>query len=212
MTTRLYQDIETVWHYMQMHHSIEKADCIFCMCSNDERVAEYAAELYLEGIAPNLTFSGSSGRLTEGLFNSSEAEHFADIAKGMGVPSKNIFVEINARNSGENVRFTATLFNQKGFIPSKILLVQKPYMERRAYATFKKQWVLPYEKVTVTSKGGRFSDYFSDLIPSSLVIQTMLGDFERLQSYPDKGFQIKQNVSDEVINAYKRIKSYKQFS
>jgi hypothetical protein len=69
MSTRLYQHIETLWDYMQMHQHFQKADCIFCMCSNDERVAEYAAQVYLDGIAPKLIFSGAQGRLTEGLFD-----------------------------------------------------------------------------------------------------------------------------------------------
>ncbi|MBD1556699.1 YdcF family protein [Vibrio sp. S9_S30] len=212
MATRLFQDIETVWHYMQMHQRIKNADCLFCMCSNDERVAEYTASLYLDGIAPKLVFSGAQGRLTEGLFDLSEAEHFAEIAKQMGVPSEHILMETQATNSGENVVFTANLFREINFSPNRILLVQKPYMERRAYATFKQQWSLPYKKVMVTSPGGKFSDYFTDTIPSSLVIETMLGDFERLQTYPEKGFQIEQEIPKEVILAYKNIKSQPSFS
>lgn len=212
MATRLYQDIETVWHYMQMHQRIENADCIFCMCSNDERVAEYAASLYLKGIAPKLVFSGAQGRLTEGLFDLSEAEHFAEIAKQMGVPSEDILLETHATNSGENVVFTANLFREIDFSPDRVLLVQKPYMERRAYATFKKQWDLPYVEVNVTSSGGKFSDYFTDSIPSNLVIETMLGDFERLQTYPEKGYQIEQDIPDGVMLAYQNIKARPSFS
>ncbi|BCL70124.1 hypothetical protein TUMSATVNIG1_20830 [Vibrio nigripulchritudo] len=212
MSTRLYQHIETLWDYMQMHQHIQKADCIFCMCSNDERVAEYAAQLYLDGIASKLIFSGAQGRLTEGLFDVTEAEHFADIAKQLGVPESDIVLETKATNSGENVAFTASILEQLDFAPEKVLLVQKPYMERRAYATFVKQWKLPYREVYVTSPGGRFLDYFNDTIPSNLVIEALLGDFERIQTYPEKGFQIKQEIPESVMRAYNNIKAFPSFT
>ena len=34
--------------YHLMHHTIVSADVIFVLCSNDLRVAEYAADLYLQ--------------------------------------------------------------------------------------------------------------------------------------------------------------------
>ncbi len=73
---------------MRLNHEPVRSDCIFCMCSNDTRVAEYAAQLYLDGYAPKLVFSGGIGRFTEGLFNTSEAEAFALVAKDMGVPEQ----------------------------------------------------------------------------------------------------------------------------
>ena len=41
-------------------------------------------------------------------------------------------------NSGENVRYSYELLKRMGKIPQKIILAQKPTMERRAYATFRK--------------------------------------------------------------------------
>ena len=40
---------KTIWDYMLMHMPLQKCDCIFVLCSNDLRVADYAARLYGDG-------------------------------------------------------------------------------------------------------------------------------------------------------------------
>ncbi|MDW2406364.1 fructosamine kinase family protein, partial [Vibrio sp. 1262-1] len=106
--------IETLWDYMQLKQDLKPADCLFVMCSNDVRVAEHAAALYHQKLAPLIVFSGGEGRFTDGLFEKSEAETFADIARLAGVPSDAILVETRSTNSGENVRFTEQLLKEKG--------------------------------------------------------------------------------------------------
>lgn len=111
---KLYQHIEILWEYMQLKHKLKPADCLFVMCSNDLRVAEHAAKIYHQKFAPLIVFSGGEGRFTDGLFERSEAETFADIAKLAGVPSEAILLETKSSNSGENVRFTELLLKEKG--------------------------------------------------------------------------------------------------
>jgi len=55
---------ETLWNYHHVHHVLEEADCIFALGSHDLRVADRAADLYLEGMAPLVIFSGGLGNLT----------------------------------------------------------------------------------------------------------------------------------------------------
>ncbi|KAG8428011.1 hypothetical protein J3459_006142 [Metarhizium acridum] len=86
----------------QMQMPIRPADAIFCLCSFDTRVAQRAAQLYLDGLAPILIFSGDSGKLTEGRSAKTEAETFADIARGMGVPDDKIAVERLVRAGYDN--------------------------------------------------------------------------------------------------------------
>ncbi len=201
----LYQNINTLWQYMRLNHEPVRSDCIFCMCSNDTRVAEYAAQLYLDGYAPKLVFSGGIGRFTEGLFNTSEAEAFALVAKDMGVPEQDLIIETESTNSGENVQFTATLLEQLNYKPERFILVQKPFMARRAYATFAKQWPGEYKSLVSCAPLFSFSNYFNDTLPSNLVISAMLQDFERIRDYPAQGFQISQDIPPEVMAAYSII-------
>ncbi|WP_213080502.1 YdcF family protein, partial [Escherichia coli] len=69
-----------------------------------------------------------------------EAETFAAIAKDAGVPEHAILLETQSTNSGEILHFSHQLLVQQARPAKRILLVQKPYMERRAYATFMQQW------------------------------------------------------------------------
>lgn len=195
-------------------------DAIFCLCSLDVRVAVRAAELYLSGVvAPLLIFSGGVGALTLGKYTASEAEAFAAVARRMGVPDQAMLVEGRSGNTGENVRFTYALLQERerngnGQMPRSLVLVQKPYMERRTLATFVKQWpgnqgLAEGEEGTtrfaVTSPQYEYDEYFDDENPKELVISIMVGDLVRIKEYPAKGFQIEQEISDEVWEAGQRL-------
>lgn len=186
-----------------MHHPLQKADMILALGSNDTRVAEHGAALWLQGYAPYILFSGGSGRLTEGLFHKPEAEIFADVAEKMGVPQEKMLIENRSTNTGENIDFTRELLKEKGMDPATFILVQKPYMERRAYATFKMRW--PEKEFVVTSPELSYTQYPNETITRELLINIMVGDLQRIKIYPAKGFQIPQEIPDEVWTAYERL-------
>ncbi|EGQ9233872.1 YdcF family protein [Vibrio alginolyticus] len=199
---RLYRHIETLWDYMQLKHELKPADCLFVMCSNDVRVAEHAAKLYHQKLAPLIVFSGGEGRFTDGLFEKSEAETFAEIAKLSGVPSKAILLETKSTNSGENVRFTEQRLKEEGKQCSSFTLVQKPFMERRSIATFEKQWQSPYTQLQVSSAALPFFEYINEDMPLMMVLEALMEDFSRVKSYPEKGFQTEQNIPQQVESSY----------
>src|SRR5277367_4361456 len=140
ITQNVLDEARKLWDYHHMHHTPANADCILALGSHDLRVADRAAELYLQGLAPILLFSGGLGNVTKGIWTDPEADKFARIALDKGVPAEAIFVENKSTNTGENILFTRALLEEQGLHPQSFLLVQKPYMERRSYATFKKQW------------------------------------------------------------------------
>ncbi|KAI1172164.1 DUF218 domain-containing protein [Nemania sp. FL0916] len=200
------QDAETLYEYHQLHTRItQKADAIFCLCSLDTRVAQRAAQLFLDGYGDYLIFSGGSGKLTHGRFDKPEAVIFADIARGLGVPDEKLIVEPCSTNTGENVRFTYALLREKGLSLKSFILVQKPYMERRTYATFKKQWPDPSAEIFVTSPRLSWKDYPNQDNPVDLVINIAVGDLIRIREYPAKGFQIPQEIPPEVWEAAQRL-------
>ncbi|XXG11044.1 YdcF family protein [Vibrio fortis] len=204
--TKLHRAIDTLWNYMKVGDTLSKSDCIFVLCSNDTRVAEYAAELFKLGLAPYIVFSGGVGRFTEGQFNRSEAETFATIARDCGVPDSAIIVETKASNTGENVRFTYDLLKSQGDIPKRLTLVQKPFMEKRTYATFKQQWPDKDAQITVTSQWLHWVDYFNEELPLEMVLGALIADFERIKEYPTLGFQIALPIPDNVELAYQQLK------
>lgn len=198
---------ETIWNYHLMKHQVAKADAILVLCSHDERVAERGAQLFLEGWAPLIIFSGGQGAITKTLWDEPEAERFARIAMGLNVPLENILIERKSTNTGENVQFTRKLLEERGLDPLKFIIVQKPYMERRSYATFLRYW--PEKQVIVTSPQVSFRDYLAEYSNRSLsaadVIGIMVGDLQRIKLYPALGYQISQEIPDEVWSAFEGL-------
>lgn len=194
-----------IWDYHHMGHQITKADCILALGSHDLRVADRAAELYLEGWAPIIIFSGGLGNFTQHVWTEPEADQFAAIARNHGVPAEAILIENKSTNTGENILFTQQLLRNRGLEVEHFILVQKPYMERRSFATFKKHW--PDKQLTVTSPQISFDNYPNEEIPLEKVINIMVGDLQRIMEYPALGYQIYQQVPDEIKEAYEILKT-----
>jgi uncharacterized SAM-binding protein YcdF (DUF218 family) len=207
MNERVRELAQKLWHYHQLHHEVAAADAIVVLCSHDKAVAERGARLFLDGMAPLLIFSGGLGAITKQLWSEPEADQFAAIAIGMGVPRANILIENKSTNTGENVLLTRRLLAEKGIDPHAFIVVQKPYMERRSYATFQKVW--PGKELMVTSPKVSFDDYLSKYSNEALsaddVISIMVGDLQRIQLYPAKGFQIEQDIPSDVWAAFEEL-------
>jgi uncharacterized SAM-binding protein YcdF (DUF218 family) len=198
---------ETIWDYHRLNHTLAEADAILVLCSHDERVAERGAQLFLDGWAPLLIFSGGHGAITKTLWHEPEAERFAHIAESLNVPRESILVEPHSTNTGENIEFTKRLLLERNLNPHKFILVQKPYMERRSYATFRKLW--PEKELIVTSPQVSFRDYLAEYANHNLstadVVSIMVGDLQRIKLYPARGYQIAQEIPDEVWGAFERL-------
>jgi len=196
-----------IWDYMRMDQAPEKADVILVPCSYDTRVADYAVELFKKGYGRYLIFSGNGkGRVTEQLFDKTEAETFADIALVAGVPADRIIVENEARNSGENARFTYELLQKRDLHFKSLLVLQKPYIVRRVFATFRKQWPDTAAKIVVAAPPIPYDAYFDNGANNrQYVIESMVGDLQRIKVYSEQGFQIPQEVPPEIEAAYQQL-------
>ena len=205
---------EKLWHYHQMNHQLKKAEAILVLCSHDKKVAERGAQLFLEGWAPLLIFSGGLGAITKNIWAEPEADQFAEIAADLGVPKEKIIIENRSTNTGENVLFTRRLLAARQIDPQTFILVQKPYMERRSLATFRKVW--PEKEAIVTSPQVSFDEYLANStnceISGDDVISIMVGDLQRIRLYAERGFQIHQEIPDDVWTAYEELveAGYKQ--
>lgn len=127
-----------IWDYHHLDHKLEKADCIIVLGSHDVRVALRGAQLFLDGFAPRIIFSGGKGRLTEE-WDAPEADIFAQAAIKMGVPQEKILIENRATNTGENLVLINIMvgdmqriieYPKKGFqihqdVPEKVMAAYK---------------------------------------------------------------------------------------
>lgn len=194
---------EILWNYMLMRHEPRACDLILALGSNDTRVAEHAADLFLRRLAPRILFSGNVGILTRGKFAKTEAETFADVAMAKGVPRGAILLETRSTNTGENIQFSRALLAGHGIDPQTFIVVQKPYMERRAYATFMKQW--PGKDILMASPSLSWTEYPTEMLTKEIIIPILVGDLQRIRLYPEKGFQIPQEIPAEVWAAFEEL-------
>jgi uncharacterized SAM-binding protein YcdF (DUF218 family) len=207
MTQEVLALAEILWDYHHMHHVLAPADVILVLCSHDLVVADRGADLFLAGYAPLLVVSGGSGAITRRMWREPEAEVFARRAIERGVPRDQVLLETRSTNTGENVRFTRELLAADGLDPERFIVVQKPYMERRAFATFRQVW--PEKQVQVTSPqlGMReyLARYSSETLRPEDVISIMVGDLQRIRLYPARGFQVAQEIPGDVWQAYEAL-------
>jgi len=207
MNPHIHHLAEVIWDYHRLNHTLVPADVILVLCSHDTSVAERGAQLALDGWAPLLIFSGGLGAITKRMWSEPEADQFAAIARRMGVAGERILIENRSTNTGENITCTQALLAERGLDPQAFLVVQKPYMERRSFATFRKRW--PDKTVLVTSPQVSFDDYLANYSNASLsaddVISIMVGDLQRVREYPARGFQIPQDIPDDVWSAYEEL-------
>ncbi len=198
---------QIIWDYMFRSHKPAHADVILGLGCHDISVADDASQLFLEGVAPCVIFSGNVGRMTAGIFADTEAAIMKARAIELGVPSSAILIEERSTNTGENIRFSQRLLEEKGKAVSSIVLVHKPYMLRRDYATFMRQWHNA-ESVTIDcwARDITLQDYLQkDRNAARETVSVMVGDLERVMKYPSKGFQIEQDIPLTVIRAFEKL-------
>ncbi|MFE9920733.1 YdcF family protein [Streptomyces sp. NPDC005774] len=203
--TQAWADAQRLWDFQQMGHEPRPCSVAIGLGSHDLGVADTTAELYHQGMAPVIVFTGATSRTTRERMPRGEAEHYRERAIELGVPASAILVEPDARNTGENIRFSCVLLEERGIPVSSALLVSKPYEERRAYATACKIW--PEVEWVSASTPMSFAQYVDSLQDVHLVVDMLVGAQQRLTVYPRQGFMIEQQIPDDVAAAYERLKA-----
>jgi len=198
--------VQILWDYMLVGHDLKKSDCIFMLGSYDVRVADYAIDLYKQGYAPYLLFSGGVIQQNDRLniyWDETEADYFAKRAIEKGVPADKIIVENQATNTGENFTCSRDLLDQLDYDFNSFILVQKPFMERRVLATGLKLWT--DKDFVVTSPPISCHEYLNGHLPKDGLIQYIVGDFQRVKVYGENGFQVPQDIPDKVWAAFEAL-------
>ncbi|MCC5034709.1 YdcF family protein [Streptomyces sp. WAC 00631] len=198
-----WADARRLWDFQQMGHEVRPCSVAIGLGSHDLGVADTTVALYRDGMAPLIVFTGATSRTTRDRMPRGEAEHYRERALELGVPAHVILIEPNARNTGENITFSRALLADRGIAVSSVLLVCKPYEERRAYATARKLW--PEVEWVCASESMSFAEYIAAIGDESLVIDMLVGAQQRLMVYPDQGFMIRQDIPVGVEKAYRRL-------
>lgn len=198
------QPLQVLWDYLMMHQEPKKADCIVGFGNFNDNIARRAAQLYHQGYAPRILFTGGLGRNTQGLLPEPEAQRFAKVAITCGVPPESIILEDKSTNTKENILFTRQKLEELNLPHDHILGVHQPFMERRIRAAVGVYW--PELDFTVTSPKVTVLEYLSDAkqqgITENAAISVIVGDFQRMDLYAKKGYQLPQDIPQEAWDAF----------
>lgn len=200
----VYKHAKVLWDYMHMNQEPECSDCIIGFGCYDEDIPKRCAQLFHQGYAPYVVFSGGLGRNTSGIWTRSEAERFASIASAQGVPEDRIILESKSTNSAENLLFTPGVLAERGIRAEKIIAVHKPYMERRLWAAMQVYW--PQVEAVYTSPRVTLLEHVVHAehigMTAKGVIETIVGDIQRMELYARKGYQVPVVIPEQVWEAY----------
>ena len=201
-------NLQIVWDYLRMDNPPEPADAILVLGTQEYSPAIHAADLFNQGWAPVMIITGGTGTRPASykLFDGSEAEAYAKIAIERGVPKEKIITENRATNTGENFTLAKEIMDSRGIPYNKIIIVQKPFMTRRAFATGKIYF--PNTEFIMQSIPLSLTDYLNTLENPLGHINSMLGDLKRIEEYPALGFQIPVEVPPAVRTAHEHLMTH----
>ncbi len=193
---------QIIWDHNQLGHVLKPAYAVIGLGSPDMLPAETAAEIFLNGYAPTIMFTGKGGRNTEKLPRGRKgitearmmSETAIEYARKRGYLDEKIeylkermLFEEQATNSGENVIFTMRVLERKAEKDSieidRLIFAHMPSAERRDYKTIRHH--MPDKNIDVVMVSPRvpFSRYHLEGYQSTFtrrdLIEDMLGDTQR---------------------------------
>jgi len=196
-------DVEVLWIYHDMGHNLEPCDVGIGLGSHDLGVAIVATDLFRRGMFPRLIFTGANAPTTVDRFPDGEAVAYRDYAIEHGVPAEAIMIDTEATNTEQNLKFSRTLLEQAGVEVRSVLLMSRPYQQRRAFATCRKLW--PEVKVLCYSRPIPLDEYVASIGDTKKVVDMLVGDTQRIEVYADRGFAIPQEMPEDVRAAFDRL-------
>ncbi len=202
----MLEPLGVAWDYLRLVHPPVRADAILTLGSFDVQAAVHAARLWKRGLAPAIVMSGGlahRGGLLDTGWTKTEARVFADAAMAENVPEHAILLEEQAQNTADNFVLGRAVAERAGLAPQTLLVVAKPYMTRRGFATGRKAW--PEAQLVMQCEAIGMADYFAREADPQRTLLALVGDLHRILVYPALGFQIPQDVPADVIDALRRL-------
>ncbi|MEU9397870.1 YdcF family protein [Streptomyces sp. NPDC048324] len=203
ISAQAWADAQLLWDYHHMHHTPRPCSVAVGLGSHDLGVADVSAELFHQGMAPVIVFTGSTSPTTRARMPRGEAVHYRERALELGVPDSAILLEPRATNTGENIEFSKAVLAEARIEVSSILLVSKPYEERRSYAMTRRLW--PEVEVVCASTRMGLEEYAGSIGDARMVIDMIVGALQRVLVFPRLGLAIEQDVPDAVAAAFERL-------
>ncbi|MEH0634603.1 YdcF family protein [Streptomyces bottropensis] len=203
ISAQAWADARLLWDYHRMQHEPRPCSVAVGLGSHDLGVADVTAGLYHQGMAPTIVFTGATSPTTRARMPRGEAVHYRERALELGVPDSAILLEPRATNTGENIEFSKVALAEAGIAVSSVLLVCKPYEERRSYVMLRKLWSRVDVVCASTPMG--LEEYADSIGDARMVIDMIVGALQRVLVFPGLELAIAQDVPSGLVEAYERL-------
>ena len=191
---------KNIWDFLKINQDLTKSDLILVLGNSDIRTVDKAVELYKKNYANKIIITGGLGRISSNLFDKPEAVVFKNIAVQKGVKDLDIEIESNSTNTFDNFRFTKKMIDESKVSVKSIIIVTKPYMEKRAYLMAKE--IFHNTNLTVTSPDIEFSNYPNQILTKEFVINMLVGEIQRMIIYASHSEIEKVNMPKDILQNY----------
>ncbi|MCL2672467.1 MAG: YdcF family protein [Clostridiales bacterium] len=166
--------------FIFVEHNPVPSDVILVPGGSHPQLAERAAVLYNQRLAPYILFSGGTNPNVYPF--SSEAEWLKSVAIGLGVPASGLLCENKATHTFENAEFSLNLLNDMRISTNRVILVCKAYHSRRVLLTY--QYCFPEKTeflvATTEDKRGLKKDNW---MTKTEYIERVMGEVEKIGRY-----------------------------
>ena len=191
---------KNIWDFLKINQDITKSDLILVLGNSDIRTVDKAVELYKKNYANKIIITGGLGRISSDLFDEPEAVVFKNIAVQKGVKDLDIEIESNSTNTFDNFRFTKKMIDDSKVNVKSIIIVTKPYMEKRAYLMAKE--IFHNTNLAVTSPDIEFSNYPNQILNKDFVINMLVGEVQRLIIYASQSEIEQIKIPKDILQNY----------
>lgn len=200
--SELHKLTKILWDWLAIKDEPSKSDLIFLVGGSKLETPKKGLELYQKGFAPYLATSGKTGTFNDSGWNKPIADVFAEFLITKGVNKNKIIVQNRSMNTLEDIVFTMKVIIERKIPHQKIIIVSRPFHQRRSFATFKKQF--PYfEYLNVPNDEKLPSENEEEKLKEFAV--RCLKEYERLEQYAIKGDLEKQIIPSEIFKTYQKL-------
>lgn len=197
---KIQEQAKIIWDYLNIVDVPQKADVIFVLGGSTINPIKKAAKLFKADFASKIAFISIGGTFGSKYWKMSESAKYHQELLNLGIKENCILYDELSRNTLEEARLAIPFFKKNKLNAKKVILVSRPVHQRRAYATFAKQW--PQIKFINCPADEKLTIHDKDLL------LRLTQEIERLDLYGKKGDILVQKHSNKVDRAYKQLKNY----
>ncbi|MEI8347976.1 MAG: YdcF family protein [Pseudomonadota bacterium] len=199
------------YQYLALNNVLSRADLIMGFGNFDQKVPLHCLQLYQQGLAPLILFTGGRGSGT-GDVQGAESLWFKKIIlqENPDFPLNNVILETESTNTPENVHFSKKTL--ESHVPSlllgkdikKVIFVTTAYRQRRVGLTLKK--IIPeldLISAPPTLNYGQDQEFFTQ--KGYDFAQVLKGEIERIINYGKLGYICQETIAPEVLSAFQHL-------